>query len=502
MLPGPIKISHGLQHKMHQTMKLSAQQIMAMKMLQLPMLELINIIKQELEENPTLDVEAGSGAEGSSLEETGSDEKQVKETSDNPIDVLDDSRGEAGEISGESARKGFNKWLSLTDKKIEAMLNTPAKPITLPDYLHQQFTVLNVSARIRLIGENIIYNIDAEGYLRAPLEEILRLSNEPGTFPDPAVAGLELGEVEQALKIIQMFDPRGVGARSLPECLLLQLDEDDPCLDLKKKLITKHLKEIEENKLPALARAFDLPMEEIIDCVEQIKRLNPHPGADFSNEAVPYVVPEIIITQVDGRYEVVVENRFTPRLMVNPYYLRLLQEKKNDPQTRDFVKKKMESAANLIDAIQMRQQIVRRIAEEIVNTQQEFLAQGVNQLRPLLMKDMAKRLGVHISTISRAVANKYVQTPQGLFKLRFFFSVPSEINGPAGRPAGGQPVSQTGILATVKEIFAQEDKKNPSSDMMVAKLLREKHNLMLSRRTVTKYRQTLNIPSADKRKVF
>jgi RNA polymerase sigma-54 factor len=335
----------------------------------------------------------------------------------------------------------------------------------------------------RIIGKDIIYNIDDDGFLKTPLADIA------GTN------GVALEAAEKVLGIIKKLDPPGMGSRNLAEYLLMQLSEDDHNFELKRLLITQHFDQLQEYKLPNLAKSVDKSLEEIQKAAEEIKLLKPHPAAGFSSENIPYIFPDVIITKIEDNYEIKVQSEAFPSLVISQYYRQLMAEKNTDKPTRAFVRDKINDAAGLIQAILLRGSLLRQVAEQIVLIQRDFLDKGIEHLKPLMMKDIAKDLGahgVHLSTVSRILANKYVQTPHGLYSMKFFFSSTSET-------AQGNVYAQPAMISAIKEIVEKEDKDHPLSDIRIAEALKGK-NFTVSRRTIAKYRETLNIPNHNQRK--
>jgi len=470
-----------LQPRLEQRQKLSFQQIQSMDILLLPTLELNARIYQELEENPTLEIleesEATSGEDIQKEEDVSV--KQINENTDasqTVVDVLDDERDY-------TFRKSTWQREELSDKKLEAMQNTPDKPESLQDYLHFQFLLMELPEQMRLIGKDIIYNIADDGYLKTPLEDIAQTNNT------------SLESVGAVLRIIQKLDPPGVGARNLTECLLMQLSEDDPNIELKKIIITQHFAQLQPNKLPNLAKMMGKSLGKIQQLAEEIKSLNPHPVAGFSSDDIPYIVPDVIINKLDdGSYEIKIQKESFSSLIITQNYKQMLTKKQGDKETRDFIREKIKAGRALIQAIALRKITLRQLAEQILLLQQDFFDNGVGHLRPLRMKEVAENLKVHLSTVSRTISNKYIQTPHGLFSMKFFFSTTTET-------AQGNFYSHPSILAAVKEIVGKEDKNNPLKDSQIAKTLIEKQ-FTVSRRTISKYRQILNIPNYSQRKVL
>lgn len=483
---------------------LTPQMVQSLEILQLPMMDLVTLIKQELESNPTLEI----AQEETELAEEIQEEIQKEETSFVEEILTQEDKEDS------SAR--LRKWQrDLANKKLEALQNVPAKSMTLQDYLYQQIVLMEVPPHVHEIAKNIIYNLDDNGYLKVSLEEIAKASlpqikiqesypNEqtnlsPSSFSGvisgpPNTTNQAIAEVAEVLRLIQKLDPPGVGARNLEECLLLQLSEDDPYFELKKHLITKHLKDIQMNKLPRLAKEIKISLEELKKVVEEITLLNPYPGANFSNEVVYYIIPDIIVENIDGQYEIKLNNEYIPTLSLNRYYLALLNKKEISQETYDFLKKKIEAARRIITSIQMRQNTLYRITRELVQIQQPFLDKGIESLKPLKMQEVAERLGLHVATVSRAVAGKYIQTPRGIFPLKFFFARSTETTS-------GASETHQNVLNILKELIEKENKQTPLSDQELVNELK-KRGIKIARRTVTKYRQILKISSASQRKKY
>jgi RNA polymerase sigma-54 factor len=341
---------------------------------------------------------------------------------------------------------------------------------------------MELPEQMKLVGRDIIYNISDDGYLKTSLEDIAQTNNT------------SVESVEEVFRIIQKLDPPGVGARNLAECLLMQLLEDDPNIELKKILIAQHLAQLQPNKLPHLAKMLGESVEKIQRVTEEIKSLNPHPAAGFSSEDILYIIPDVVINKVDGSYEIKIQKESFSSLFISQYYRQMIAAKQGDKETRNFIRQKIKAGRALIQAIALRKITLRQLAEQILLLQQDFFDNGVRHLRPLRMKEVAENLNVHLSTISRTVSNKYIQTPHGLFSMKFFFSTTTET-------ADGNFYSQPSILSAVKEIVEKEDKNNPLKDSQIAKTLIEKQ-FTVCRRTISKYRQILNIPNYSQRKVL
>ena len=464
-----MKLQTTLQPRLEQRLKLAPQIIQSIEILQLPILALQERIEQELEENPTLELESPSETESPA------------EEPDTEVERLTNSMDEWRDYFSQTETR---RSVSDKDEKLEAMQNTSDKPITLHEHLINQLHLLTIPDHLSEIAENIILNLDHNGYLPYPLEEIVR-GMEPVRTIEEGRAGLE---------IVQRLEPRGVGARDLQECLLLQLDHRDPHYDLKRKLISEHLKDIEQNKLPRVAKACGLGIEAVKALLIEIGHLNPRPGSLFSDELVPYVIPDVIVEMNEGKYEVILQEHYLPHLYISPEYQRMLRDSRNGTEARDWIRRKIESASWLIKAIEQRRNTLYRVASKIVELQKDFLDHGISRLHPLKMQEVADAISMHVSTVSRAISGKYMQTPRGIYDMKFFFTGGMNM-------ADGQEQSWDAVKQKLREITAQEDKKNPLSDDEIMKKFAES-GTPIARRTVTKYRKALRIPSSRQRRQY
>ncbi|MHC4598053.1 MAG: RNA polymerase factor sigma-54 [Planctomycetota bacterium] len=472
-----MRLELGLQHRLEQRLKLAPQIIQSIEILQLPLLELDRLIKQELEENPVLEIKELPPEEKSKEEK----EKEKEADKDGEYEKLAELEGDWPDYFGQGR---VDKGSLEKDKKLEAMQNTAARPVSLQEFLFQQFNLLNVSPVERKIGEKIIFNIDDNGYLQYPLEEVFDFESD----------GATRHEVEQVLLKVQNLDPPGVGGRDTVEVLLLQLDPNDPTLLTKEKLIRNHLDDLHKNRLPRVAKAMNLSIDDVKRLISEISILNPRPGALYSNEAPQYIIPDIIVEMINGEYIIRLEDRYVPSLRISGMYRRLLRDKSNDVTTLEFIRKKIESARWLIESIQQRQNTLYRVAVEIFRVQRGFLDHGITRLTPLKMQTVADALSIHVSTVSRAIAEKYAQTHRGIYPLKFFFSGGTTTSE-------GKDLSRVTVKNKVKEIIDREDRAKPLSDEEVAERLKG-DGLNVARRTVTKYRKMLGIPSSRQRKTY
>lgn len=372
----------------------------------------------------------------------------------------------------------------------------------------QTFEELN--ERLRQIGLELIYNLDSNGRLLYPIEEIRReLNKPPKPNRDTREVGLPIAipialpvvpaEIEAALQIVQSLDPAGVGAiglgnDGLRHCLLLQLDRDPGDYPLERQLIRSHLDDIAKNRLPQIAKSTGSSLDEVKDAIEIIRSLNPLPGKGFESEANAFVRPDVLVEEQDGVYQVQVSDSAVPSVRISSYYRDLLEASRKDPEIRKYVKGKIDSAEWLLHAIQQRKSTLQRVAEEVVEHQQEFFSKGVRALKPLKMQDIADKIGVNVSTVSRAISGKYFQAPNALKELKFLFTGGTTKDD-------GSTESRDSVIMRIKDLVADENSRRPLSDAKIVDLLK-KDGITISRRTVTKYREAEGIPSSRERRQF
>ena len=471
-----------LRPRLEQRLKMAPQIIQSIEILQLPLLALQERIEQEQLENPVLEVEetpAVETEEESPRELTKAETQEVTDEFRRVNEVNDDFHDYFWQTSSRRAASSSDK-----DQKLDAIQNTPGPLPSLRDHLIEQLRFLDLSTRRRSVCEAIINNLNRDGRLCFPLEEIAASLDDPPTMKD---AG-------EALAVVQGLDPEGVGARDLQECLLLQLDPHDPDYDLQRTLIMNHLMDIEANRFPKIQRETGRDLETIKKAVAAVCMLYPAPGRLYDNEIIPTVVPDVHVNLVDSRYEVRLDDRGLPRLSVSTLYRRMLEERTADAEARQFLQKKMDSARWLIDAIQQRRRTILKVSREIVRAQREFFDHGLSHLRPLKMQEVADIVGIHVATVSRAIRQKYMQTPRGLFHMKFFFTGGT-------RSAEGEMEAWDAVKQRISEIVAQEEKTAPFSDEEIMKRLAAQ-GVKIARRTVTKYRKALGIASSRQRKQY
>jgi RNA polymerase sigma-54 factor len=475
--------------EMRQQMKLSQQLVMtpqlqqAIKLLQLSRLELQDVVRQELEENPLLE-EVAELEESKETEQLELSEKEV-EPEASVTEFQEVTAGEeTREMDWDSYLDGYNYTAGeqyYDDEERPSFENLLTKKSTLVDHLMWQLSLTKLTDEEMKVGTEIIGNIDEDGYYRA-------------SFADVASAcEVDQPIVETVLRRIQDFDPLGVGARDLQECLLIQTRALGMGGSLVEALLTDHLKDLEVRKYKQAAKVLGVDINDILAATKIIAGLDPKPGRLFGQEDVQYISADIFVYKVGEEYVVVLNDEGLPNLRINPLYA---GEGKTgttaDPKAEEYINDKMRAAMWLIKSIQQRQRTVYKVSKSLVKFQRDFLDRGIEYLKPLVLRDIAEDIGMHESTISRVTTNKYMQTPQGLYELKYFFN--SGIS-----TGGGDFIASESVKSKIKEIVEAEDQRKPYSDQRLAELLLA-HNINIARRTVTKYREMLRIGSSSERK--
>jgi RNA polymerase sigma-54 factor len=441
----------------------------AMDLLYLPLLELEQHLKQELVGNPFLDLEE---PEEDFAEQAEAEQAEVEEAeSEDEIDWE--------EILLDGFDSGYRS--GSTHEDLEGYDKVPETTVDLWDHLLEQLYQNNgYAGRETEVGEEIIGNIDDDGFLTCSIEEIAIATGEP----------LEI--VERVLARIQNFDPTGVGARDLRECLLLQIAEELGIDSLPYRIVRDHFEELSAHKYHDVARAMGITPQEVQAAADQIASFDPKPGRKYSEMPTSYVTPDLVVHEVDGRFVVVLNDGELPRLRISPSYQLLAQNGHFKGQAKEFVQSKLNSANWIIQAIEQRRQTMLKVMHVILNRQHEFFEQGIQHLRPLTLKEVADEIGMHESTVSRVTNQKWVQTPRGVFPLKFFFS-----SGLSTEE--GEDVSARGVKARIEEMIGNENPKDPLTDQQIVEKLKSE-GVNIARRTVQKYRDQLGILSSRYRK--
>lgn len=450
----------------------------AITVLQLSALDLTQYVENAMLENPLLEV--SEDTEAGEMADSGGDEKSEKDQDDFASEWCD-YLSESGNFDRSSGRS----WSDPDESERYNFEHFVAQVPSLNEHLGLQLRLAFSRPRDLEIGEFLIGNINDRGYLQIDLDDMEQLYNYP------------VGETERILKVIQTFDPPGVGARDLAECLLIQLDQRGLHTPKLEKLVRYFLDDLANGNLPKIATALGVTTSEVQHMADLIQTLDPIPGRNFSRPGENrYITPDVAVKKVDDDYVIIINDVSVPRLMVNRTYQTLLKRQELcDQGTTEFIQNKLKSAIWLIRSIEQRRLTLYRVVSSIVEFQREFFEHGVKHLKPLNMKQVADEIDMHESTVSRAIANKYVQTPQGLFDLKFFFTSGVE------NVIAGKMVAAESIKEVLKELIANEDPCHPHSDKELCKMLQAK-GISIARRTVAKYRNEIGILPMRQRKRY
>jgi len=472
-------ISQKLHTRLVQKLILTPSLQQAIKLLPMSTLELKDLLNQEMVENPLLEeipTEDAQVAEAQTTEEKPEEKKEPQRA-----DTWDDADYQY--FFGEYLDDGYRPRAPQEVKELPPIENTLSSSSSLADHLSWQLSLQTDDSVIREMGEAIIGNLDDDGYLVASLDELAAM----GPWP--------VEQVEQVLAMVQRFDPVGVAARDLQESLLLQIRhlglEGTPS----ERIVTEHLRALQNHQIPEISRKLAMPIDELKTHIEIIRHLDPKPGSRFNPARSQYVTPDVYVEKIDDEYVVWLNEDGLPQMRISPTYRRLLDKgADHGEETRAYVRDKFNAARWLIKSVQQRQNTIYKVARSIVNFQREFLDHGIEHLRPLVLRDVANDIGMHESTVSRVVTNKYMHTPQGVFEMKYFFH--SGISS-----SYGESVSSVTIKQRIKKIIESEDAKKPLSDSKIVSIL-QREGLVLARRTIAKYREELKIPTSNQRKVL
>jgi RNA polymerase sigma-54 factor len=475
--------------ELKQNLKLTQQLIMtpqlqqSIKLLQLSRLELVAAINKELEENPLLEERSyDDDADGEITPEIGDIKAELT----------------TKEITGEGDGREDFDWegyledfgpmggtYSHEDIEAPSLENVLTKTGTLTDHLRWQLNLSHFTEEEKRVGEQIIGNLDNNGYLAANLDEIASIENKEKDF------------VEGVLVKVQEFDPPGVAARDLKECLMIQVRLLDISSNLLGKIIEEHLNDLVTKNYQVIARKQKVSIEEVQEAVLLIDRLDPKPGSLYNEERPQYVIPDVFVFKVGDEYRIVLNDDGLPRLKLSGLYRKILGDKSDNStgeNNKTYIKDRMQSAIWLIKSIQQRQKTIYKVSESIVRHQKEFFDLGINYLKPMVLRDVAYDVEMHESTISRVTTNKYMHTPRGILELKYFFN--SGINR-----TDGDSIASESVKEKIRKIISEEDKKKPYKDSEIVNILKG-YNISIARRTVAKYREMMGIIPSSKRKKY
>ena len=477
-----MRLGYDLTIEQTQKLTMTPELIQAIQILQYNSQELEDFVSKEIMENPILEMDNtvpnDSHENLKDPESSMSEELMYKEAERDDIDLREKiAESEYDDIS-------YRQWEHrVSNEDVVSFDQYTSKEETLQDYLLLQLTFSDLKDRDKKIGRYLVEGIDDNGYLTVDTDQTA------------AAFGVKACTVERILKVIQGFEPVGVGARSLEECLLIQLEAKgfkDESLDY---VIKNHLNDLAENKIQYIAKSIGLTVLQVQAMADLIRTLDPKPGMAYSSgEQIRYVVPDVIIEKEDDGYEIVTNDSTIPSLKVSSYYMNLVKNNKDDEDLQKYLNDKYNSALWLIKSIEQRKRTIFKVSEAVMKLQTEFLEKGEKYLKPMTLKQIADAVGVHESTVSRSINGKFIQTPRGEYEIKYFFS--------SGVGSGsGEGLSSNSIKTFIKEIIDGEDPKKPCSDQDMVEILSEK-GIEISRRTVAKYRESMNILSSSKRRRY
>jgi RNA polymerase sigma-54 factor len=471
--------------KLVQQLVITPQLQQAIRLLQLTRLELVDMISQEMKENPLLE-EAEEGRESAEGEATAAGQEEAEAPPEPEVTPEVKGTGEGvDEYDWESYLENSNltpfQKSSPDGEERPSFENFLSKRTTLTDHLRWQLQLSHFTEKEHEAGTWIIGNLDEDGYLKMSLEEICSETNLP------------MEVVERVLRRIQQFDPVGVASRDLKECLLIQLEQMNPRDAIAEKIVSEHLALLKNRNYPAIAKRLGMSLDRVNRAALVISRLDPKPGKAFGGEVIQEIIPDVYVYKVEGDYVINLNDDGIPRLKINSLYRDILSGSRLTPEgDRKYIQDKLRSALWLIRSIHQRQRTIYKVAKSIVKFQREFFDKGIQYLKPLVLRDVAEDIQMHESTISRVTHNKYVHTPQGIYELKFFFN--------AGiTSTQGEAMASESVKNLVREIIANEDPRKPYSDEKLVQIL-QGMNIHIARRTVSKYREMMRILSSNERR--
>lgn len=515
-----VQIQQGLSQgqRLTQEQILAPQQLQSLEILMAPAMELEQKISEELMTNPVLEMEAPDEdhdpqseqePESDPDDEVHTDKESVPDSlyGNTPFDSphfdqeesFDPNRDDFSETldqmltdsnhwdvlsepeSGETFRVSADSD-SESEKRRQHLFDSVVKETSIQEELLEQLRFADAAPALHRAAEEVIGSLDEHGYLHTAEGEIAQ------SIPT------DLATVDKAVRLVQSFDPPGIGARTPQECLLLQLERGGRGDTMLARLVRDHLEEISRNKLPQTAKALGISMEKLNELLAELRKLNPYPAVGLERGNPAFVVPDVTVLEDGEEYQIIENKERIPRLLISNRYLKMLEDPCVPDEAKSYIRQKVTSGKNLMRALEQRSSTIMRIARLIVSAQYDFLKHGPESLKPMTMQSIADKLGLHEATISRAISGKYMRTPRGIYEFKYFFSS-------GFRSEAGEEVSSHGIKEIIRDLVSEENTASPLSDSKLAELLKEK-GFDVARRTVAKYREELGIQSSQMRKVF
>jgi RNA polymerase sigma-54 factor len=483
---------------LRQELKVNPRLYQAMDLLYMPLLDLQQHLKQELLVNPFLEMVEPED-EDQEAEQDAEDESEAQDLAEPVAD--ESAKVKDDEIDWEDILLDGFDTVGRREEHEEREYHEPVSVERrgLDDHLRDQVALLDLTPRQLLLSEEFIGNIDENGWLTCTLEELLAAINEVVTQAaedlgrEDDVPLYTLAEAEEMLGIMQVLDPPGVGARTLQECLIIQLRDGKREETLAGRLVRDAFDELINHRWSEISRRFGVTVAEVQDAADEVAKLDPKPGLRYSEATDNYIIPDLVVDRIDGSYHVFINDANLPRLRLSRIYQEIARDRRKfDGENKEFISSKLNSANWMIQAIEQRRQTMLKVTNFIVDRQRDFLEKGIQYLRPLTLREVAEHIGMHESTVSRVTNEKFVQTPRGVLPLKFFFS--SGLT-----TTGGEDVSARGIKDTIAKLVGGEDPKNPLTDQAIVAILKDQ-GVNIARRTVAKYRDQLGVLSARMRR--
>jgi len=486
-----IRLGYDLTIEQQQKLVMTPELIQAIQILQFNTQELDSYVQEQLLVNPVLEHASASDSSNDAAEVAGTEERtqqfserevEAKETS--PVSQSDDFDWKEYIKDRQFDDISYRQWEDKSgDEKENTYEQYTSSDVTLPEHLMFQLQFAEIDKSYRKIGKYIIESLDENGYMTLTIAEIAE------------TMGVSEERVREILGVIQTFDPFGVGAADLKECLLIQLKQTGQLTDVFEKIITEHLEDLANNRLALIAKGMGISPKDVQKMSDIIRTLEPKPGRQFaSGDDTKYIVPDVIVERVDDEYVVTINDNSTPHLMVSSYYQKLMHQAEEDDNLSKYLSDRVNSALWLIKSIEQRKQTIYNVVTAVVKYQKDFFDKGSKYLKTLTLKEIAEEVGIHESTVSRSINGKYLQSPRGVYEIKYFFSA-----GVSGK--SGEGISSNSIKEFIKEIVDNEDSTSPYSDQDMVEMLKEK-GINISRRTVAKYRDELHILSSSKRRRY
>ena len=471
--------------RLTQELVMTPQLQMAIKLLQLNRLELVDRVREEMEQNPLLE------EEGEGEDETGTPSNETP-LSAAPSSAQPEESSQRMDVGGIDWEQYLNQYETPppSDRPLEipeernSLENVISQTTTLGEHLMWQLRLADLDPVQLIIGENIIGNVDEKGYLGCTTAELAEMTGEPEE------------KVLEVLELVQSFDPTGVASRTLVECLVRQAREVQ-CPQAVLDILQYDLKLLEIKNYKKIAKDLGLSFDEVLLAARIIADLEPYPGRDYQDTRIDYVVPDVYVTKREGEFHVRLNDDGVPRLRVSPYYRSLLSDDREDSRAaKSYIQERMQAAMWLIKSITQRQQTLLKVSESIVKFQRDFFEEGPTRLKPLILKDVAEDISMHESTVSRVTTGKYMHSPQGTQELKFFFSSAIQVKN-------GEDLASRSVKERMKDIISKEDQRNPLSDIQIAQVLTREFSMKIARRTVSKYREAMGVlPSSSRKSYF